>query len=137
MNGEVPGKFLVAFKQSTTCIKKATVDFTSVLGCESGRRQMHCRVEVLQKGEGEQANNLVPIPYHSDNRTLQVEFADNLVFKIGSGLILDISFCDKIQDAYWCDNPDFEANSCLEELDSGILLNEVPESCTVVEIPAN
>ena len=30
MNGNVPGSFLVAFEQGTTCVKKATVDFTSV-----------------------------------------------------------------------------------------------------------
>ena len=38
MNGNVPGSYLVAFEQGTTCVKKATVDFTSVTGCESGRR---------------------------------------------------------------------------------------------------
>ena len=74
---------------------------------------MHCRVQGLQIGSGEQAYKLIPIPYHWNNRTLQVEFADNLVFKKGSGLILDISTCDKIQDAFRCDNLDFEANSCL------------------------
>ena len=119
MNGNVPGSFLVAFEQSTRCVNKATVDFVSVLGCESGRRPMHCRVRVLQKGSREQAHKLVPIPYHSNNRTLQVEFADDLVFKKGSGLILDISHCEKIQDAFRCDNPDFEADSCLEDLELG------------------
>ena len=98
---------------------------------------MHCKVQVLQKGSGEQAHKLVPIPYHSDNRTLQVKFADDLVFKKGSGLILDISKCDKIQDAFRCDNPDFEANSCLEDLESGTSLDEIPESCKVIEIPAD
>ena len=118
-------------------MKKATVDFTSVIGCQLGRRQLHCRVQVLQKGSGEQAYKLIPIPYHSNNRTLQVEFADDLVFKKGSGLILGISTCDKIQDAFRCDNPDFEANYCLEELEARTSLEEVPDSCKVIEIPAN
>ena len=137
MNGNVPGSFLVAFEQGTTCVKKATVDFTSVVGCESGCRQMHCKVRVLQKGSGEQTHKLVPIPYHSDNRTLQVKFSDDLVFKKGSGLILDISQCETIQDAFRCDNPDFEANSGLEDLEVGTSLDEIPESCKVVEIPVD
>ena len=42
-----------------------------------------------------------------------------------------------MQNAFRCDNPDFEADSCLEDLELGASLDEIPDSCKVIEIPAD
>ena len=135
LNNQVPPSLLVAIEEIPNCIHRNLRELTKVIECNRGRNIVHCKIEVLQRGTGEVANKLVPIPYIQDGKTLQVRFADDAVFKRGSGLILDISDCTEEDKTLRCPNPEFEADECLETIDNGKVLSELPPSCEVHEVP--
>ena len=134
MNKIIPPKFLVALETATTCTEKRTQDIPSVTNCEMGRRKAICYVEILQKGEGEIAHELIPIPYHHEGKTLRLEFPPNTVFKKNTGLILDISSCERHAEIVRCSNAQFEADECLEQVNKGKVLKEIPSACKVVRV---
>ena len=135
INNEVPPSLLVAIEEIPNCIHRNLRELTKVIECNKGRNIIHCKIEVLQRGTGEVANKLVPIPYLKDGKTLKVSFADDSAFKRGSGLILDISECTEEDKTLRCPNSEFEANDCLEIIDNGKVLSELPPSCEVNEVP--
>ena len=135
LHNQVPPSILVAREEIPNCIYRNLRELTKVIECNRGRNIIHCKIQVLQRGTGEVANKLVPIPYLKDGKTLQVSFADDSAFKRGSGLILDSSECTKKDRTLPCPNSEFEADECLETIDNGEVLSELPPSCKVREVP--
>lgn len=68
LNDKVPPNLLVSLGQGTKCIEGAAQEKTSVINCNTGRKILLCRIEILQEGEGVTAFKLVSISYYNEGK---------------------------------------------------------------------